>query len=386
MEIKKILDSDIAGDYSKINDNFEYIRKTLDSHYASSQSTTIIIGFTGGCDVVLDPSATGHNEQISEALVSLPLGGKIILREGTYSFNNSVSLSSNIILEGMGNSTIITTSNSISAVFSVSGSNNKIANVRFNTSSSNVISLAGGGSYNIVENCSFLLSSGTSGSIWLSSGRHDTIKGCVFEGVPTAIIISSGDWHTIEGNRFISCSSPITSWGSSGGVTKIVNNKFEHLSSTAISHHSGHLVATSNTFSGSYSTGISMSSVPSAIIANNLFTGSSFSSGICLSSSYNVTIASNVFSSSSAISTAISASSVNTIAITGNVFGHTWSGGVSVGVSISSGSKANVSNNIFNNVLSHALATWAENFTISDNIITASSSSTLIHVGWIIVK
>jgi len=183
---------------------------------------------------VLRPTGTNDHTRINAAITALPsTGGKIILREGTYNLGGSINVNkSNVTIQGMGASTILNATATVTNLINITGTHCKILDLNLTNNSTvnitNAITVSGSG-----NNCTIAgnicattnASGGSSRGIQLNSNCNNnyiTENKCS-NGVTATTVGDFGSYgisadssnNIITGNE---CSNTLVSgnWGSTG--------------------------------------------------------------------------------------------------------------------------------------------------------------------------
>lgn len=150
--------------------------------------------------LVVDTNGNGHFTSIQEAINALPpsTGGKIFINAGVYSETCTI-FQSNVILEGCGASSIITSSLN-EDTFLVTGQNTVFRDLFIQSDNDTAIQLAGGAHYSKILNCT--ISGGDNGVI-VSQANNVEITGNRITATlanSEAILVIPADDLLIQGN------------------------------------------------------------------------------------------------------------------------------------------------------------------------------------------
>jgi hypothetical protein len=303
------------------------LQTTLDGKASSKKYATFVVGNSAAGHKASDVDylCTGTNDQtiINNAITALPsIGGKIIILEGTYNCGGSINVNKdNITLEGMGASTILNATTSItsstSGLISLTGNYCKINDLKLkcNSTSINVSdSIYIGGTNNVISSNICSTSNYSAGSFGIYvAGNNNSITSniCTNNNGPSSTYDSTGIYingsnNTVTGNICSNRSNiPNNNSYSSKGIdisTQGINNTIS--SNILYNDSSGR------------SFGISISGKNNTIIGNTVANNSNSNSGNTSDNCYGIFIGSG----SNIISNNIIANKKGTGQSTSNTF------------------------------------------------------------------
>lgn len=195
----------------------------------ASRTATVVIAASDSsenskkaADVVIPAGSTNAQETINHVMLTMipPSGGKVVLMEGTYVVSNSIRLSNNVTLEGMGRGTIIRAKDDISdnsvvihLITNIDQSNGNegiiIRNLTVDGNKSNQREGTGGArgiyfyrvSHALIQ--SVLVKDTTNHAIYLNYTRHNSVVDNTIIDAKGGIGMSSSDFNLIADNKLL---------------------------------------------------------------------------------------------------------------------------------------------------------------------------------------
>jgi parallel beta-helix repeat protein len=195
----------------------------------ASRTATVVIAASDSsenskkaADVVIPAGSTNAQETINHVMLTMipPSGGKVVLMEGTYVVSNSIRLSNNVTLEGMGRGTIIRAKDDISdnsvvihLITNIDQSNGNegiiIRDLTVDGNKSNQREGTGGArgiffsrvSHALIQ--SVLVKDTNYHAIYLHYSRHNSVVGNTIIDSKAGIGMGSSDFNLIADNKLL---------------------------------------------------------------------------------------------------------------------------------------------------------------------------------------
>ncbi|MHC1709867.1 MAG: right-handed parallel beta-helix repeat-containing protein [Methanomassiliicoccales archaeon] len=238
-------------------------------------------------------------------------------------------------------------------------------------------------SYVIIDNCTFLNCTLTSGDIqgyavYLQNVSHATVRGNGFSNVNYGIVLSGSDNCTLIGNDLDSVQTIGISIGQSYWIVTELNFNDDAVATpaAAITVSSSQYVAINDTTLIGGIQGIYISGSTTWVIVHNSSFAQQLSFSINIESSSEIEISNSTFSNLLNYSIGVKAQVSAHVNVRNCRFDQT--GLSSFGVDVSSCDQVSISNNRFNVTSNAVMATNAENITIEENLFTNCTEFTMM--------
>ena len=309
---------------------------------------------------------------LNAAITEVASGGKIILGPGSFTITSTITVPSNVTIEGSGIDVTTIVTGVASIIFSSSGNEVAIKNLTINRGTFTATAINFSGDQCLVENCRFTGSGTASGTSIATTGLYNKITLCVFDGVPATTLVfnDTGSIGTIvTDNSFVITGTSGTAMFSHGTHIRFANN---YLSGGLVGCHyssaSEHNSIIGNTFLSIDTRCVRLIGTTYVNITGNSFRNASLQQIEMTTTARYINISSNTFRSATADAIGIESSSTD-ISIADNAFS-----ACAIGIDYD-GTTATIVGNTFNGCTTEAIGVGTSGCVIKDNVFDSNTQA-----------